>query len=292
MGSLLFFACHAPSSSDAVTMATDPVLAVCDSPAERAAVAATSEDFEVPVCLHAVWPSERAASQRFDEELRQGTINRHIERVNRVLRGAPNGEGTDRALDTGIQLVLDSVHVQVDAELVTVGESEDHQEALHALAETWHQDDCLNVYVLFHDEATWDGAFASYPGRPELGGIVTVNKPDERRLAHEWGHVLGLRHTHEDRFGLEWEGLCDETGDLVCDTPPDPGPELCREWKDSQAQTSWVECPERYADLEDEVPLDNLMSYWEPQWTTQGFTPEQIDRMHCTWRQGEDLIIP
>lgn len=290
MGILLTLACHAPAGES--TTATSDALMQCDVPQERAQIAAASADFEVPVCLHAVWPTERAAQQRFDAELQEGTIKRHIDRVNRILRGAPNGEGSERMRDTGVQLVLQSLSVQVDEELVLSGEDPDHSAALEELARTWHDEGCVNVYVLFNDDAVWDGAWASYPGRPELGGIVTVNKPDERRLAHEWGHILGLRHTHEDAFGAEWDGDCDVTGDLLCDTPPDPGPEVCREWRNSDAQTSWVECPARYEHLEDEVPLDNLMSYWEPQWTSQGFSSEQIERMHCTWRAGEDLIIP
>ena len=291
MGSLLLFACRAPVE-DQIPADAEAALASCDVSEERAAVATASAEFEVPVCLHAVWPSEGAAERRFDDELAEGTENRHIDRVNRLLRGAPNGEDDERTLDTGIQLVLASLEVHADKELVELGDVADHQVALETLGATWNRSGCVNVYVLFNDDAVWDGAFASYPGRPELGGIVTVNQPDERRLAHEWGHVLGLRHTHEEGYGAEWEGNCDVTGDLRCDTPADPGPERCRQWNDSDAEVSWVECPERFASIEDEVPLDNLMSYWEPPWTSQGFSSEQIERMHCTWRQGQELIVP
>ncbi|MEL6846756.1 MAG: M12 family metallopeptidase, partial [Bacteroidota bacterium] len=44
-------------------------------------------------------------------------------------------------------------------------------------------------------------------------------------LAHELGHYLGLYHTHTRLFGSEHVNAtnCDEAGDLLCDTPADPG---------------------------------------------------------------------
>lgn len=44
-------------------------------------------------------------------------------------------------------------------------------------------------------------------------------------LSHEMGHYLGLYHTHEKGFGEELvdESNCYKTGDLLCDTPADPG---------------------------------------------------------------------
>ena len=45
-------------------------------------------------------------------------------------------------------------------------------------------------------------------------------------VAHEFGHFFGLYHTFEEHlFGRDRfdEEQCHETGDLICDTPPDPG---------------------------------------------------------------------
>jgi hypothetical protein len=82
-------------------------------------------------------------------------------------------------------------------------------------------------------------------GPQPLRGLVAVGKRRAATtLAHELGHFLGLCHTHEDETdgvvrvarwteadGQGFESTCDATctleGDGICDTPPDPGPELC-----------------------------------------------------------------
>ncbi len=44
-------------------------------------------------------------------------------------------------------------------------------------------------------------------------------------MSHEMGHFLGLYHTHEHGFGQELvdQSNCYKAGDLLCDTPADPG---------------------------------------------------------------------
>ena len=44
-------------------------------------------------------------------------------------------------------------------------------------------------------------------------------------MSHEMGHFFGLYHTHERSFGQELvdESNCFKSGDLLCDTPADPG---------------------------------------------------------------------
>ncbi len=44
-------------------------------------------------------------------------------------------------------------------------------------------------------------------------------------LAHEIGHYFSLFHTHHTQFGSELANgtNCDSSGDLICDTPADPG---------------------------------------------------------------------
>lgn len=44
-------------------------------------------------------------------------------------------------------------------------------------------------------------------------------------LVHELGHSFSLLHTHSTKHGLEWANgtNCDTAGDMLCDTPADPG---------------------------------------------------------------------
>jgi hypothetical protein len=66
--------------------------------------------------------------------------------------------------------------------------------------------------------AASDGA----PGRAIVVGIDGII--DGTSLTHEFGHVLGLLHTFETKFGVEAkdESNCGTAGDQVCDTPADP----------------------------------------------------------------------
>ena len=102
-----------------------------------------------------------------------------------------------------------------------------------------------------------------------LRGVVAVAK---RRapttVAHEVGHFLGLCHTHETdteavvqvaryrdprgRFEQTCDASCSLEGDGICDTPHDPGPEIC-----GYDQQCIARCPS-----DDAPSTRNLMSYY------------------------------
>lgn len=52
--------------------------------------------------------------------------------------------------------------------------------------------------------------------------IVGLDFAGTSVLSHEVGHSFSLYHTHDTGFGAEYGHDCNTTGDLVCDTPPDP----------------------------------------------------------------------
>ncbi|MFN0135579.1 MAG: M43 family zinc metalloprotease [Phycisphaerae bacterium] len=85
----------------------------------------------------------------------------------------------------------------------------------------------LNVYYVpvapYCGEATLPG------GTPQ--GVIMMNScaASGGVLSHEFGHYFSLYHTHETAFGADCPvgANCSADGDLVCDTPPDPGLSHC-----------------------------------------------------------------
>ncbi len=61
-------------------------------------------------------------------------------------------------------------------------------------------------------------------GYASFGGISVNGQLHDLIITHELGHFFGLAHTHDCFYGREQLDRCEETGDLLCDTPPDRGP--------------------------------------------------------------------
>lgn len=288
---LWLLACGAPS------LEAPAELSVCDDPDQRAALASDIETLDVPACLHTVWASQRMLDNRWTSDRERQLIYEQVDQVNRLFRGAPEAEYMEAQLDTGIRLVASRVQHHVDADRARMGEldSAGRAEGLEAMALEWNEPGCANVYVLFDDDLTYEGAWAGYPGQLDANAIVAVRDPTPRMMAHEWGHAFGLRHTHEDTWGAEWEGDCSETGDRLCDTAPDPGWDHCvqydRKGATNAESRSFVECDVGYERLAEDVPLDNLMSYWNPPWASQGFSDEQAETMLCRYANGEIDVL-
>ena len=100
-------------------------------------------------------------------------------------------------------------------------------------------------------------------------GIVVVSasrQPDT--LAHELGHYLGLCHTHDElvSYGLIPQSVeCDLSGDGICDTPWDPGPERC-----ALLRACGIACADPVA----QPDVSNVMSYYMP--CRRGLSAEQL----------------
>lgn len=95
-------------------------------------------------------------------------------------------------------------------------------------------------------------------------------------VAHEFGHFFGLYHPFEENlFGKDSfkEGECHTKGDLICDTPPDPGSvfEIYVNYSTCEMQGYKDENDNEYNPL-----LDNYMSYYKPCYLKEySFTPQQ-----------------
>ncbi len=95
-------------------------------------------------------------------------------------------------------------------------------------------------------------------------------------VAHEFGHFFGLYHPFEenlfgkDNFDSE---SCHTKGDLICDTPPDPGSvfEIYVNYSTCEMQGYKDEHDNEYRPL-----LTNYMSYYKPCYLKEySFTPQQ-----------------
>lgn len=66
--------------------------------------------------------------------------------------------------------------------------------------------------------------YAWYPGGPDACFISGNCATNGSTLAHELGHYMGLMHTHGGSSDELVDGSnCAMEGDLICDTPADPG---------------------------------------------------------------------
>lgn len=102
---------------------------------------------------------------------------------------------------------------------------------------------------------------------------------DYKVVVHEFGHFFGLYHTFErDQFGKELisGANCAKSGDMICDTPADPGPVY-------EVYVNYSKCQMvGYKDLDEQVDyaplINNYMSYYKPCFMkSYTFTPQQLE---------------
>ncbi len=131
----------------------------------------------------------------------------------------------------------------------------------------------LNIYCRFAPFIISACGSAFLPGS---GNMITLNCMDEKTIMHEIGHAFGLLHTFAGTNSLTDELVdgsnCEDSGDLVCDTPADPYP--IGDF-DGCSYTDNV-----LTDVNGDLfapQMDNIMSYYncEPSY----FTPGQVERM-------------
>lgn len=89
---------------------------------------------------------------------------------------------------------------------------------------------------------------------------------------HELGHYFGLLHTFEPVIGLADGSDCATTGDLICDTPPDPDPSGSSVNNNCVYNGNFTDANGKYYN-----PLvENFMSYYP---CTKSFTHNQYEKM-------------
>ncbi len=175
---------------------------------------------EVPVALYV-----------FSDDL-YGQSEEHA-KINESFLGAINGLYFPLAIGSEAgepRFILKNVH---DSVLVVPGDSSlikksytDRNGVEHLPNADEEHGEVINIY--FGTQVAGDSVYspilrstANYGGYvPDIGGnfMFLANK-DPTVFLHELGHSLGLFHTHETVF----KGA----GDMIADTPEDPGPGAC-----------------------------------------------------------------
>lgn len=159
----------------------------------------------------------------------------------------------------------------------------DRKDNENALRRVNSDPNAINLY--FTDLEFWAG-ISSYSAAEDQGILLdyeSVYVDGANVIAHELGHYLDLYHTHDAPLGPECPNgtACATTGDLVCDTPADPGlynpiTEVSRV-NESCVYDNSAPLPANCDQTPYNPPVYNLMSY-SPHTCRREFTPGQISR--------------
>lgn len=154
--------------------------------------------------------------------------------------------------------------------------------AMRGLANVANAVDLFFVNTLSWSGYSWCG-YSSFSWDAIQGiGIANGCADNNALVAHEVGHYFDLLHTHETAYGSECPNgsNCGIAGDLVCDTPADPG--LSSSNVNSSCVytgTTTIYCggaTRSYA-----PDPSNIMSYSRSA-CQDNFTPQQISRLRST----------
>lgn len=94
---------------------------------------------------------------------------------------------------------------------------------------TYDIENTINIYFVNQILSAKEGNICGYTYYPtnNLDHVFMAKNcvAGGTTLIHELGHFFGLYHTHESQFGAELVSgaNCSKAGDLICDTPADPG---------------------------------------------------------------------
>lgn len=149
---------------------------------------------------------------------------------------------------------------------------------------TYDIENTINIYFVNQISSAKEGRICGYTYYPtkNLDNVFMANAcvPQGTTLIHELGHFFGLYHTHEVQFGPELVSgaNCSAAGDLICDTPADPGLSASL-ISDACEFTGFVTDVFNTAYT---PPVRNYMSY-SRQRCRDSFTQEQLYKMRLNY---------
>lgn len=149
----------------------------------------------------------------------------------------------------------------------------DHENEIYTLYAT---PNTINMYFVTNLVGPNGGdacGYAYFPGGRDLIVIKKGCTGSVKTISHEMGHFFGLYHTFETSLGAELinGGNCSTAGDLICDTPADPGG---TNGSDCQMNPYLQDASGNWY-----VPqIGNIMSYYSDNCKC-GFTSQQYNRI-------------
>ena len=211
-----------------------------------------------------------------DVEIREVVVRRAIDNLNKSYE------------DVGFVFYIERTDVII-SDLKLEDLSDDFYAPYNDFSDTYDEPDLLSIYVFDYKDEFCEvtptsiscgrtGGF-SYILSERTNNIVLsrFDLSDIKVLAHEMGHFWGLYHTFEEsQFGKDdfKEENCGSKGDMICDTPPDPGPIF-------EVYVNYITC--EFSNLKNEEGMEykplieNYMSYYKPCYLREfSFTHGQV----------------
>ncbi len=89
----------------------------------------------------------------------------------------------------------------------------------------FHKNRRINLYIVNSVFSETINSFSYHKSITTQDSAIVIIPQSGIGLMHELGHTFGLYHTFETKFGVELVNgsNCEVAGDLLCDTPADPG---------------------------------------------------------------------
>ncbi|WP_370089593.1 M43 family zinc metalloprotease [Ekhidna sp.] len=156
-----------------------------------------------------------------------------------------------------------------------------------SVVQEYGQEDALDIY--YSIDPPYGGA-ASLPWNSRQFIAMNSDKIFDFTFLHEFGHVFGMFHTHSgpgyNAYCVTEELVdgsnCSTTGDLICDTPADPG-----NWWKNDGNCNWTgDCTDANGQLYN-PDASNIMSY-SPDECKSRFTTDQKVEMK-KWARSDEM---
>ena len=176
---------------------------------------------------------------------------------------------------TGLKFIMDRIEI-ISSDLKIEDLSHNYYQPYDDFSATHDLDSMISLFIFDHAEDFCQTTTTSISCGRKGGfsyilsaktnnvALSTFDLDDQKIIAHEFGHFFGLYHTFEEsQYGKDYPGnnACDQAGDRICDTPPDPGSVY-------EVYVNYFNCEmvgfRDSTGLEYQPLITNYMSYYKP----------------------------